>query len=124
MNKAILDTDTLLNFFDDDKNTSTNLVNYITIHSRLTISNLTIFEIYKGLLYKNANKRIAKFKAFLLRCEVLDVSKKSVIASANIYADLRRKGITIGTAELLIAGIALHSDIELITNNQANFKYI
>uniref|UniRef100_UPI003593D09D PIN domain-containing protein n=1 Tax=Aquiflexum sp. TaxID=1872584 RepID=UPI003593D09D len=82
MDKAILDTDTLLNFFDEDENTSTNLVNYITIQSKLTITNLTIYEIYKGLFYKNAKKRMAKFEEFLLRCEILNVSKESVITSA------------------------------------------
>jgi predicted nucleic acid-binding protein len=124
LNKAILDTDTLLNFFDDDENTSTNLVNYITFHSKITISILTIYEIFKGLFYKNAKKRIAKFEEFLLRCEILDVSKESVIVSANIYSELRKKGISIGEIDLLIAGIAIHRDMELITNNQAHFRHI
>ncbi len=124
MNKSILDTDTLLNFFDDDENTSNNLINYISIHSKLTISTLTIYEIYKGLFYKNATKRMAKFEKFLLGCETLDISKESIITSANIYAELRKKGITIGTADLLIAGIAIHLDMELITNNQAHYKNI
>uniref|UniRef100_UPI0035934118 PIN domain-containing protein n=1 Tax=Aquiflexum sp. TaxID=1872584 RepID=UPI0035934118 len=89
-----------------------------------TITNLTIYEIYKGLFYKNAKKRMAKFEEFLLRCEILNVSKESVITSANIYSELRKKGITIGTADLLIAGIAINSDMELITNNQAHFRQI
>ncbi|MCH6236193.1 type II toxin-antitoxin system VapC family toxin [Cognataquiflexum rubidum] len=124
MRKSILDTDTLINFFDDDENTSRNLSNYLSSHPKLTISELTVFEFFQGLEYKQAQKQMEKFETFISKCEVLNISHNSVRLSAKIYADLRRKGITIGEIDLLIAGIAIHSDLQLITNNTAHFAQI
>lgn len=121
MRKSILDTDTLINFFDDDENTSRNLSNYLSSHPKLTISELTVFEFFQGLEYKQAQKQMEKFETFISKCEVLNISHNSVRVSEKIYADLRRKGITIGEIDLLIAGIAIHSDLQLITNNTAHF---
>jgi len=124
LRKSILDTDTLINFFDDDENTSRNLSNYLSSHPKLTISELTVFEFFQGLEYKQAQKQMKKFESFISKCEVLNISHNSVRLSAKIYADLRRKGITIGEIDLLIAGIAIHSDLQLITNNTAHFAQI
>ena len=44
--------------------------------------------------------------------------------SANIQADLRKKGTEIGHTDTLIAGIAITSNLQLITNNTAHFKRI
>jgi predicted nucleic acid-binding protein len=124
LRKSILDTDTLINFFDDDENTSRNLSNFLSSHPKLTISELTVFEFFQGLEYKQAQKQMKKFESFISKCEVLNISHNSVRLSAKIYADLRRKGITIGEIDLLIAGIAIHSDLQLITNNTAHFAQI
>jgi predicted nucleic acid-binding protein len=37
---------------------------------------------------------------------------------------LRRQGITIGTSDLLIAGIAIEKNLQLITNNKKHFENI
>jgi tRNA(fMet)-specific endonuclease VapC len=124
LRKSILDTDTLINFFDDDENTSRNLSSYLSFHPNLTITELTVFELFQGLEYKQAQKQIGKFENFISKCEILNISHDSVKLSAKIYADLRRKGITIGEIELLIAGIAIQSDLQLITNNTAHFSQI
>jgi predicted nucleic acid-binding protein len=44
--------------------------------------------------------------------------------AAIIYADLRKKGNEIGHTDTLIAGIAIVSELQLITNNTNHFKRI
>lgn len=124
LEKAILDTDTLLNFFDDDENTSRAVALYISAHRRLTIAELTIFEILRGLYYRNATKRIEKFDDFLSKCEILPTLRESIKISSRIYAELKRKGISIGEVDILIAGIAIQHNLELITNNLGHFRHI
>ncbi|MCL6259772.1 PIN domain-containing protein [Aquiflexum sp. TKW24L] len=124
MRKSILDTDTLINFFDDDENTSRNLSSYLSLHSALTITELTLFEFFQELEYQQAQKQMEKFETFINKCQILNISRNSVRLSAKIYVDLRRKGITIGEIDLLIAEIAIHSDLQLITNNTAHFSQI
>ncbi len=41
-----------------------------------------------------------------------------------IQADLRKKGAEIGHTDTLIAGIAITSDLQLVTNNTNHFKRI
>jgi predicted nucleic acid-binding protein len=44
--------------------------------------------------------------------------------AAKIQAELRKKGKEIGHTDTLIAGIAIASNLELITNNTEHFKRI
>lgn len=41
-----------------------------------------------------------------------------------IYAELRQNGITIGTSDILIAGIAIENGLTLITNNEKHYEPI
>lgn len=64
------------------------------------------------------------FDLFIDENEVMGTTLDSIKISARIYGDLRRKGITIGTSDLLIAGIAIQNNLELITNNLGHFRHI
>ena len=44
--------------------------------------------------------------------------------AALIQADLRKKGLEIGHTDTLIAGIAIISGFQLVTNNTDHFKRI
>ena len=44
--------------------------------------------------------------------------------AATIQADLRKKGNEIGHTDTLIAGIAIISELQLITNNTDHFNRI
>jgi tRNA(fMet)-specific endonuclease VapC len=37
-------------------------------------------------------------------------------------AELRRNGITIGTSDILIAGIAIENGLTLVTNNEKHYQ--
>lgn len=55
---------------------------------------------------------------------IIHISEESAKISGNIYADLRQKGITIGTSDILIAGIAIENELTLITNNERHYASI
>lgn len=95
---------------------------YLQEYPKITISEITYFEVLAGLTFKNAIKQIEGFEAFVSTCEIIKLSTISLRTSANIYAELREKGIIIGTADLLISGIALANDLTLITNNQKHYQ--
>ncbi len=58
------------------------------------------------------------------KCEIITLSIESLNNSAKIYAKLRNRGIIIGTPDLLICGIALANDLQLISNNEKHFQQI
>lgn len=97
---------------------------YLKEFPKITISEITYFEILAGLTFKRASKQIEEFESFISTCEILKLSILSLRTSANIYAELREKGIAIGTPDLLISGIALSNNLTLVTNNQKHYQPI
>ena len=67
---------------------------------------------------------MSDFEAFASNNYLIYISESSAKISGMIYADLRKQGITIGTSDLLIAGIALENDLTLITNNEKHYANI
>lgn len=124
MNQSLIDTDILSYFLKGDKEVARHFELYLNDFSKITISEITYFEILSGLTFKGATKQIEAFERFISTCEVLKLSTLSIRTSANIYAELRKKGITIGTADLLISGIAIANSLTLVTNNQKHYQPI
>jgi len=124
LNQSLIDTDILSYFLKGNNLVARNFELYLKEYPKIIISEITYFEILSGLTFKKANKQIEGFEAFISTCEILKLSTSSLRTSANIYAELREKGITIGTADLLIAGTALANGLTLITNNQKHYEPI
>jgi len=122
LNRSLIDTDILSYFLKGNKQVTKNFELYLKEYPRITISEITYFEILAGLTFKEANKQIEEFEIFVSTCETLKLSSDSLRASSNIYAELRKKGITIGTADLLISGIAITNNLTLVTNNQRHYQ--
>ena len=91
-------------------------------YDHLNISIITVYEILGGLKFKKADKQLKEFETFISNNSILYISEDSAKISSNIYANLRLKGITIGTSDILIAGIALENDLALVTNNERHFE--
>lgn len=102
MKKALLDTDILSYFLKGDKLIEEKAEAYLKLYGKLIISTITYYEILGGLEYKEAKKQIQRFELFTQKCDILNLSFTSLKHSAKVFGDLKRKGITIGTADILI----------------------
>lgn len=100
------------------------IIEYSKYFPNLTISSITHYEILSGLHYKNAVRQINDFERLLTRCNILNIDTDSIKISSIEFGKLKRKGITIGNSDILIAGIALKHKLTLSTNNFNHFKYI
>ena len=74
--------------------------------------------------YKDARKQLGKFETFVALNKVIPLTLRTAKMAAIIYTDLRKKGTEIGHTDTLIAGIAMTSELQLITNNTEHFKRI
>lgn len=83
------------------------------------MSIITYYEILGGLNFKKAEKQLKEFEEFVANNTIIHISEESAKISGNIYADLRQKGITIGTS-----GIAIENELTLITNNERHYASI
>ena len=126
MKECLLDTDILSYYLKGNEKVKKNLEEYLnnSDFDKITISEITYFEIMAGLEYRNAKKQIQIFERFVAYCKIVKLSISSLRKSAIQYGKLRRKGIIIGTPDILIAGIAIDNDFILVTNNEKHFNPI
>jgi len=122
--ESLVDTDILSFYFRGDQKVLGKFNNYLKEFDVINISIITYYEILGGLKFKKAEKQIKEFEEFVNNNTIIHISEESAKISGDIYADLRLKGITIGTSDILIAGIALENELTLITNNEKHYDPI
>ena len=124
MKPSIVDTDILSEFFRNNPKVIANVDEHLRLYGFINLSIITYYEILNGLLYKDAKKQLKSFTEFVELNKVLPLTLRAAKTAAQIQADLRKKGKEIGHTDTLIAGIALASDLQLVTNNTGHFKRI
>src|SRR5215203_838247 len=66
----------------------------------------------------------AALAAFLPYVEVLDLDEDAALHYAEIRADLKKRGVMIGTNDLFVAAHARALRLTLVTNNVADFERV
>lgn len=120
----MLDTDILSEFFRGNAKVIERVDEYLKEHGFISISIITYYEVLNGLLYKDARKQLKRFEEFVELNKVIPLTLPMAKTAASIQADLRIKGTEIGHTDTLIAGIAITSELQLVTNNTDHFKRI
>lgn len=124
MTESLVDTDILSFYFKGDQKVVNKFNDYLREFDVINISIITYYEILGGLKFKNAERQIKEFEEFIANNTIIHISEESAKISGDVYADLRLKGITIGTSDILIAGIAIENELTLITNNERHYESI
>jgi tRNA(fMet)-specific endonuclease VapC len=122
--ESLVDTDILSFYFKGDQKVVNKFRDYLREFDVINISIITYYEILGGLKFKNAERQIKEFEEFVANNTIIHISEESAKISGDVYADLRQKGITIGTSDILIAGIAIENELTLITNNERHYESI
>jgi tRNA(fMet)-specific endonuclease VapC len=97
---------------------------YLEMHSTLSFSVVTRYEILRGLEAKSADRQKEAFSRFCAQSEILYLTDSVVDTAAKIYADLRNRGELIGDADILIAATAIENNAGLVTGNERHFRRI
>ncbi len=124
MKPSMLDTDILSEFLRGNQKVIAKVDEHLKEYGFVSLSIITYYEILNGLLYKDARKQLIKFEEFIELNKVIPLTLRMAKASAIIQADLRKMGNEIGHTDTLIAGIAITSELQLVTNNTDHFKRI
>ena len=124
MKQSLLDTDILSEFLRGNPKVIEKVADHLKEFGFVSLSIITYYEILNGLLYKDAKKQLQKFEDFIQLNKVIPLTLPMAKTAATIQADLRKKGTEIGHTDTLIAGIAITSELQLITNNTNHFKRI
>jgi tRNA(fMet)-specific endonuclease VapC len=125
VDKALLDTDIFSEILKGiDPRVVARATAYRAIFGRYTTSVITVMEIVKGLHKLGREDRIQRFLVGLATEELLTLDIRSSELAGRIYADLERTGQPIGRADPLIAAIAVHHGVTLVTGNLSHYQRI
>lgn len=111
-------------YFKGDTRVIERFRGYLKEFDQINLSLITYYEIIAGLKFKKAEKQLLDFEEFIRNNTIIHLSEESAKISGEIYAELRQIGITIGTSDILIAGIAIENGLTLITNNEKHYEPI
>jgi tRNA(fMet)-specific endonuclease VapC len=125
LNKAILDTDIFSEIIKGVNQTvAAHAKTYRRAFGRYTVSAVTVMEIVQGYQQKQATRQLQAFLTALLSQEVLSFDEADGELAGRIAGELERTGQPIGTADSMIAAIALEHGLELVTGNTAHFQRV
>jgi len=124
MKPCLIDTDILSLFFRNHPQVVESGNLYLQSYDKLSFSLITYYEILSGLKHRDAHQQLNKFLEFSEFSQIIPLTEKSVKISAEIYADLRKKGTQVDDIDLLIAGVAIAHNLILISHNQKHFSKI
>ena len=97
---------------------------YRQFHGHYTISSITVMEIVRGFQRSLSSRRLQTFLASIAAQEILPFDQLAAKLAGRIAGELERMGQTIGTADPMIAAIALNHGLELVTGNTNHFQRI
>jgi predicted nucleic acid-binding protein len=118
-----LDTDIISFYFNGNITVRDNILKILD-SGKIGITIMNEYEILKGLKWRNNKKKEQQFYEFLNDVNIYGIDEDIIKTSSDIYADLRKHGITVSDADILIAATVINNDGVLITNNIKHYENI
>jgi tRNA(fMet)-specific endonuclease VapC len=122
--KYTFDTNVFSYYIKGNKEIKDRLIKELLEGNQFIINPITYYEISRGLLAINSQKKFQMFKDLCGIFGIIELSNDVLDIAAQNYVILRKKGELIEDADLFIAATCIANDLVLITNNQSHFSRI
>jgi tRNA(fMet)-specific endonuclease VapC len=122
--KYTFDTNVFSYYIKGNKEIKDRLIKELLEGNQFIINPITYYEISRGLLAINSQKKFQMFKDLCGIFGIIELSNDVLDIAAQNYVILRKKGELIEDADLFIAATCIATDLVLITNNQSHFSRI
>jgi tRNA(fMet)-specific endonuclease VapC len=119
-----LDTNIISYYFNADNTVKERMLEAIDNDEEICTTVINIYEILKGFRWKNNKRKENQFKEFLEDIGIFTIDDKVINIASDLYAALRKKGKTIGDADIFIAAIVIKNNGTLISNNTKHYEDI
>jgi tRNA(fMet)-specific endonuclease VapC len=96
---------------------------FVEMRKVIAVSSVTVFELYAGAEnYEDKNHRCGVIDEFLALLEVIPLDAKAAREAGEIHGQLLRKGMRIGSYDVLNAGLARSRKLTIATNNLREYE--
>src|SRR5688572_22146132 len=117
-NVVIVDSDVLI----DSLNGRDPSLSRLTRHIDAGMAATTAVSLCEVLAGATGTKRLRETEALFAILSVVAIDEKAARVAGAIRRDLAGRGLSVGTADCLIAGVCLTNGHELLTRNVAHFS--
>ena len=94
-------------------------------YGQFCISSVTAMELVFGAeKSSNVERNLTVIEGFMARLDVLEYDKAAAIQTAQIKAELAKKGTPIGAYDVMLAGHARSQGLIMVTNNLREFARV
>lgn len=93
--------------------------------NQISISSITVAELEYGVCKSSMpDRNRTSLNEFLIPFAIVNFDSTASVMYGIIRSELERKGIPIGSLDMLIAAQAMSLDVTLVTNNEKEFSRI
>jgi len=125
MDEALLDTDILSEVLKGkDQQVAASAQSYLKVHQRLAFSEMTFYEIVRGLRSKRKARQLTEFLKTVSTSDVFPLSRPVLLRAADLWVEANRGGNPKNDADLIIAATAIEAGRLLVTGNTGHFDWI
>lgn len=118
---VLVDTSVWIDFFQaPDSPAAESLARLIVGHNQVVLCGVVLQEVLQGI---RGTRNFDLVQERLLRLPFVDANKETWLQAANLYRNLRSKGITIPTTDATIAALAMQHNLLLFSSDR-HFKAI
>lgn len=120
-----LDANTLIFLLYGDTTVRDELIKH-EAGNQILIPPMAYYEVLRGLMARNAVKKIAILQEMYRNSyALLQIPENKVLEkAAKIFVELKNKGFTVGSNDIIIASWSMLAESTLITDNTKDFENI
>ncbi|HVA50124.1 MAG TPA: hypothetical protein VNH11_27410 [Pirellulales bacterium] len=97
---------------------------YLQAYGWFSFSELSCYEVLRGLRKKGATRQLAHFDRFCQPADRKAVSMEILDSAASLWVESQRQGRIVGDCDLIIAATAQFFKLGLVTSNTKHFNWI
>jgi predicted nucleic acid-binding protein len=119
--RYVLDTNIFAAILRNEPKTTQHVTEALVANAEFLMCPIVFYEVYRGLLYRDARKQLSFFLKYTLAFTWDDLNQDDWQKVAHLWADLRCQGIQVTDADLIIGAYTVQRNAILVTDNQQDF---
>ena len=119
--RYVLDTNIFTDILPQDSTVTDRTAEALAAGAEFILCPVVFYEIYRGLLYRDSRKQLNFFLTYAATFRWDDLTHDDWWAAAQLWSDLRRQGVQVADADLLIGTYAAQRNASVVTGNEKHF---